>query len=509
MSPFAPAAPVLPPPDGEDGEGGSARTRFLATFPSIMLPMFLAAIDQTIVATALPAIAADLGEVERVSWVVIAYLLAATIAAPVYGRLGDLLGRRRLLFVALAVFVVASLGCALAPTILWLVAARALQGLGGGGLMTLSQALVSEAVPPRQRGRYQGYLACVFVSASTFGPVAGGWLTQFFGWETVFTVNIPLGLLAMALATRLPRRAGTRRAGGLHFDIPGVLLFAGFITPLLLALEQAQRMRLEALPLAGGLGLVAVLALGLLLRQERVARVPLLPVSLLSQPAIWRSDALAFFHGAFLVSLITFLPIYLQVARGADPGQAGLLLLPLTMLIAVGSLATGRAMSATGRGAIFPSIGVPLLTAVTVVAAFLIPRLGFGQMPYLFALIAVLSGTVMAVVQTTVQYVAGPGQLGAASASVQFSRTVGAAVGTALVSAVLFASLAASDRETARMFGAIVETGSAALAGLPPARVAVIQAEIAHAFRAAFLAIAVFPACGSLMAWTMPVRRIG
>lgn len=509
MSPFAPPAAVPPPPEGKDGGGVSARTRFFATFPSIMLPMFLAAIDQTIVATALPAIAADLGNVERVSWVVIAYLVAATIAAPVYGRLGDLLGRRRLLFVALAVFVVASLGCALAPSILALTAARALQGLGGGGLMTLSQALVSEAVPPRERGRYQGYLACVFVSASTFGPVAGGWLTQLFGWETVFTANIPLGLLAVGLATRLPRRSAAVPGGKLHFDVPGVLLFAGFIAPLLLALEQAQQMRLDALPLAGGLALLAMAALWLLLRQERAARVPLLPVALLRQAAIWRTDALAFFHGAFLVSLITFLPIYLQVARGADPSGAGLLLLPLTMLIAVGSLSTGRAMSATGRGAIFPSFGAPAIAALTVVLAFVLPYLGFAQMPYLFAAIALVSGTIMPVVQTTVQYVAGPSQLGAASASVQFSRTVGAAVGTALVGAVLFASLAATDRETARMFSAIVETGAQALAGLPAARVAVIQTEIAHAFRAAFLTIAVFPVCASVMAWTMPVRRIG
>ncbi|MBN8904127.1 MAG: MFS transporter, partial [Rhodospirillales bacterium] len=160
------------------------RALFLAVFPSIMLPMFLAALDQTIVATALPAIAGSLGDVERISWVVVSYLIATTIAAPVYGRLGDAIGRKRMMFVALAVFVGASLLCAAAGSVLMLTAARLLQGLGGGGLMTLSQALIAESVPPRQRGRYQGYLSGMYATAATFGPVAGGWLTQQFGWRS-------------------------------------------------------------------------------------------------------------------------------------------------------------------------------------------------------------------------------------------------------------------------------------------------------------------------------------
>ena len=488
----------------------ASRARFLSTFPSIMLPMFLAAIDQTIVATALPAIAGELGEVERVSWVVVSYLVAATIAAPVYGRLGDVLGRRRLLFVALALFIAASALCALAPGIPALTAARVLQGLGGGGLMTLSQALVGEAVPPRERGRYQGYLASVFVCSSTFGPVAGGWLTQQFGWRAVFLVNLPLGLLALALATRLPPRAPAAPVPGrLHFDFLGLALFAGFIAPMLLALERAQHLDPAGLAVAAVLAATGVLSLLLLRRQERRARMPLLPLKLLGQPGIWRTDALAACVGAQLVSLITFLPIYLQVARGAGPGQAGLLLLPLTMLIAVGSMVTGRLITRTGRGAIFPSVGMPVVAVLVAALAWLAPDLGFGQMPYLFAAIALFTGSAMPVVQTTVQFVAGPKQLGAAAASVQFSRSIGAAVGTALVGAVLFATLSAADPATARLFGAIVETGPRALAGLPAERIAVMQTEIAQAFRAAFLVIAGFAACGGVLAWSIPVRRIG
>ena len=204
------APQVEPPP--------SPRSLFFAVFPSIMLPMFLAVVDQTIVATALPSIAASLGDVERISWIVIAYLIAGTVAAPVYGYYGDLYGRRKMMFVALTVFIAASCLCAAAQSMLALVLARVAQGLGGGGLMTLSQALIGETVPPRERARYQGYLAGVVVCSSTFGPVAGGLLTQAFGWRSVFFVNVPLGLIAIVLAPAPAVEEGHRRATAIRRD---------------------------------------------------------------------------------------------------------------------------------------------------------------------------------------------------------------------------------------------------------------------------------------------------
>jgi EmrB/QacA subfamily drug resistance transporter len=482
----------------------SSRQLFFRLFPSIMLPMFLAAIDQTIVATALPAIAGTLGEVERVSWVVVSYLVASTIAAPVYGRLGNVLGRRRMLITALCVFIAASLFCALATSIVMLTVARVLQGLGGGGLMTLTNALVGETVPPRERGRYQGYLASVFVVSSTFGPVAG-WLTQHFGWESVFLVNLPLGAIALVMALRL--RVHTERAGKFHFDFVGVILFALFIAPLLLALEQAQRFSLASLPSVLVLLGVAAASLALLLRQEKRVAAPLLPIALLRQAAIWRTDAMAVCVGATLVSMITFIPIYLRVVRGTGPSDTGLLL-PLTAFIAFGSMFTGRMISITGKTAVFPSIGLPVVSLALTALAVFAPRLTLMQFPILFGIIALSNGTAMPVVQTTVQMLAGPQQLGAAAASVQFSRSIGAAIGTALVGAVLFAALAATDVDTARLFGSIVERGPEALAGLPAARIAEVQGQIASAFRAAFLTIALFAACGAAMAWSIPVRRI-
>ncbi len=498
------------PQDAEDAAAldtpRDTRGLFFRVFPSIILPMFLAAVDQTIVATALPQIAGSLGDVERVGWVVIAYLMATTVAAPVYGRLGDALGRKRLLLVALALFVAASVACALAPTLLWLIAARLAQGAGGGGLMTMSQALIGESVPPRERARYQGYLASIFMVSSTFGPVAGGWLTQQFGWRSVFLVNLPLGALAAVMALRLPDRTGA--ASRVRFDWIGLLFFIGFVVPLLLSLERAQRVSLAALPGVAGLVALAVVSLALLLRQERRTSTPLIPVGLLRQAAIWRADAMAACVGATIVGAVTFMPIYLQAVRGAGPGQVGLLLLPLTVGVACGSLLTGRMVARSGRTAVYPSFGLGVVTACWVFLAFAAGQVPLGWLPAVFLLMSLSVGTAMPVVQVTVQMVAGAKNLGAASASVQFSRSIGAALGTATVGAVLFAWLASQDAAVASLFAEVVERGPAVLATLAADRRAMVAGEIAGAFRAAFLAIACFSFTGLLLAWSLPVRRI-
>ena len=461
----------------------SAGAQFLTVFPPIMLPMFLAVADQTIVATALPAIASTLGDIERASWVVVSYLIANTIAAPVYGRLGDTFGRRLMMFVALGIFMAGSVLCALAPSILTLTAFRVVQGFGGGGLMTLSQALIGEAIPPRERGRYQGYLAGIAVSSNTFGPVAGGYLTQAFGWQSIFLINIPLGLLAVFFVFRIPPRQGDRRRT--MFDAPGLVLFIFFVGPVLLALEQVQRMELSTLPLALGLLAFGLVSLGLLSWQERITTSPLIPPRLFRQPSIWRADAMAACHGAALVSLITFLPIYLRAVRGASPAETGLILLPLTAGIGIGSMFTGQMVTRTGCTAVFPTYGLMAATIGLVAIAFLAPLMSPTQLAWSFCVIALFMGTVMGVVQVTVQAVSGPRLLGTGAAMVQFSRSVGAAVGTASVAAILFSILSATDRSTASLFGSIIEQGPDVLASLAPARQAAVHAQIGEAFRAA------------------------
>ncbi len=483
----------------------STRALFLAVFPSIVLPMFMAALDQTIVATALPAIAAQMGDVERISWVVVSYLVATTIAAPIYGKLGDVLGRRRMMLAALTLFVIASVLCAVAPTIFTLTLARVLQGVGGGGLLTLSQALIGESVPARERGKFQGYLSTTFVTAATFGPVAGGYLTQQFGWQSVFLVNVPLGIVAVALALRLPANPG---GGRLQFDFWGVVFFSAFITPVLLALEKAQRFDATVLPLVAGLLAVAAVALWLLLKQERRAPSPLLPLKLLRQPAIWRTNTMAALLAGAMVASVSFLPMYYQVVRGASPAEVGLLLLPMTAGVGMGALVTGRMIALTGRTTLFPSIGLAATSGTLLTLALLAPHFGLHTLPWLFGLVSLSMGTGMPVVQMTVQSVAGPKLLGSASASVQFSRSVGAAFGTAIVGAVLFTLLAAQDQATAARFAELVEQGPRVLAELAPARRAVVGAEIAWAFQGAFLTMAVFVLGALGLAWWIPVRRI-
>ncbi len=501
MPPSSSAASTAAEPDF-----GATRAQFFKVFPSICLPMFLASVDQTIVATALPNIAGSLGDVERISWVVVAYLMATTIAAPVYGRLGDVFGRKKLLFLALAVFVGASVLCAVAPTMLALIAARVLQGAGGGGLMTLSQALVGEIVPPRERPRYQGYMAGTFMVSSTFGPVAGGWLTLHFGWESVFLVNLPLGALAFLLALRLPTRP--RAGGAFRFDWLGVTLLAGFVVPLLLALERVQRLSPSGVPVVVALVAVAGFSVWLLLKQERRAASPLIPVKVLRDGSIWRADVMAACIGAMLVGGITFMPIYLQVVRGADPERVGLLLLPLTAGVAVGAMATGRLMVKTGRTAIFPSIGQIFAAGGWVVLALFGPSIPLAWLPLLFFEISLATGTTMPVVQLTVQIAAGPKNLGAASASVQFTRSIGAALGTATIGAVLFASLASQDSRAADLFAEVVERGPAVLAHASAEMRQLLATDVVGAFRAAFLTIAGFSVVAMVLAWTLPLRRL-
>ena len=480
---------------------------FRSVFPSVMLPMFMAVGDQTIISSALPAIASAFGEVERVSWAVVAYLVAATIAAPLYGYLGDGFGRRRLMFVALGIFMTGSLLCAMAPSALLLTAARTLQGFGGGGLMALSQALIGEVVPPRQRGHYQGYLATVATVSAALGPVVGGFLTETFGWRSIFFINIPMGLLAFLLVFRLQSKPVVRREDW-SFDGLGLLYFIAFIAPMLIALERARHFDLTAWAGVAALLAVSAGAFVLMLRQEKRAATPLLPLELFRQPAIWRANGMAFCNGAAITSLIAFLPLYLRVTHGASPSQVGMILLPITIAIGAGSILTGRMVTRTGLTMVFPSWGLVGASVFMLFFALVGMRMNIPQILITLSLGTFFMGTVMSVVQVTVQTAAGRKALGAAAGSVQFSRTVGAAFGVALLNTVLFASLALADADALRLFAGVVDTGPAALNALEPLRRIAIETDIANAFRAAFVLLAGFTTTGILLAFTNPSRRV-
>lgn len=481
-----------------------AKQPFFILFPSIVLPMFMAIIDQTIVTTALPQIAGSLGHVDRISWIIVAYLCATTIAAPIYGRLGDLLGRRRFLLVALSVFLVASVGCAMASNLTFLIAGRVLQGLGGGGLLTLSQALIGEAVKPADRVVYQGYLAFVAVCSSTLGPVLGGLLTEYFGWRSIFLINLPLGVAAVLLALKLPKRPGS--ATTFAFDWPGTATFVVLVTSLLLLLREVGRLDYEALPVILSLFVVAAVSAVLFAKLERRAPVPLLPLALFRDASIVRSNTLAACHGAVLVSLLTFVPIYLRVMLGMSPSEIGVLLLPMTIGVGCGSIMTSRLVKLSGRTAIFPSCGLMLATTTLIFVAWDIDGLEATQLSWILGLNSLLMGTVMQVVQLTVQSAASHDMLGSAAGSVQFSRSLGAAFGTAMVSALLFAVLRGGNADALHVFTSALTEGPEGIEEV--AGTSLAGATLVTAFSAAFLLIAVFSALGSIAAWSLPIRRL-
>ncbi|CAH1696689.1 MFS domain-containing protein [Hyphomicrobiales bacterium] len=482
------------------------RQSFVFVFTAIFVPMFMAIMDQTIVAASLPNIAADLGKAHSISWVVTSYLVAMTIAAPVYGRLGDLFGRKTFMIVSMGIFVTASLACSLAQSMEMLIFTRLLQGLGGGGLITLSQALIGEAIAPRQRARFQGYLATISVTANALGPVAGGYITEHLGWRAIFLVNLPLGLVALLFVLRLKALPGIREKR--PFDLMGLAYLSVFVTATLLNFSQAQRVAQGEAWLFAMWGSVSLLALLLLIRHEGRIQYPLLPVKLLRQAVIWRSDALAACHGATLVALVTFVPIYLRAVRDVAVAEIGLLLLPLSMGVGVGSMMTGRAVTKTGHTAIFPSVGLIAASALISIFAFRAHTWTLIELSWLLGLVAVCLGTTMGVVQVTVQSSAHPRVLGAAAASVQLSRSIGAALGTGIVSMVFFSLLTSVGSGVTGSFSDLLQQGSAALHSLTADERTYVEAGINGAFVAAFATIAGFAAIGSALAWSIPLRRL-
>jgi MFS family permease len=312
--------------------------------------------------------------------------------------------------------------------------------------------------------------------------------------------------VAILLTLRLPVRAGTEHQK--EFDGLGLCLLAGFVVPLLLALEQVQRIDPASYGRTVVLTAISIASLVLLIVQEKRARSPLLPIELLRQANVWRSDALAAFHGAALVSLTTFIPIYLRVTFGTSPSESGLLLLPLTIGIGCGSILTGQLVARTGRTAIFPSIGLMAVTVSLGCVAVWAHHLNTLHLAGILGVTAAFMGTTMAIVQVTVQNAAGPSMLGVAAASVQLSRSIGATLGTALVGAVIFVALGMINESALQVFEKIMRQGPEALAELPLPEQVLLRTAFSDAFSIAFLVIAIFTGAGALLAWSIPARRI-
>ena len=464
------------------------RSQFLTLFTAVMLPMFLAAVDQTLLATATPRIAAELGGLGDTAWIAVGYLLAATVTAPVYGRLGDRHGRRRVLLGALAVFALGSLACALAPGMTALILGRAVQGLGGGGLMVLSQALIGEVVAPRHRPRYQGYFALVFTVSSVGGPVLGGLVVNHASWRWLFVAHLPLCLLAAWRVARLPGGGTSSPAPAAPMDLAGVLLFAPTACSALLWFSFVGH-RFALLSPASALLAGGALALGgLLWWQQRRHPAAFLPLDIVRLPgAGWVCASVLVFAGT-LFALVFLLPMYLQAAQGASAAQAGLQLLPLTGGLVVGGLINGRLTARSGRVGVMPPYG--MAAAALALAALALAQPSAAGFTLVAGCCGVGLGMVMPNAQLALQVLAGRARLGAAAALVSLTRSLGAGLGTAAFSGLLFVLLGPGG-----------EGAGPSLQGRAPA-------QIAHAFHLAFGALAVFAALGAIAATCVPVTRL-
>jgi EmrB/QacA subfamily drug resistance transporter len=470
-----------------EGAQSVSTARFLQLFSAVMVPMFLAVADQTLLATATPRIAQDLGGLRDTTWIALGYMIAMTVTAPLYGRLGDRYGRRDMLLLAMALFATGSLCCGLAQNMIELVASRVLQGLGGGGLIVMSQALVGELVPPRQRARFQGYFATNYSLGSIGGPIIGGLVVQHGSWRWLFLANIPLCLLAVWRVRKLPQMHNLDARP--MTDTAGAILFALAATATLVWVSFAGHRFAWLSLLSAVLALSALALWAVLYQRERRHADPFLPVELLRDPPILRMALAVVCFGASMFSLVFFLPIFLQLGHGHDARESGLLLLPVTIGIVVGATLTGRLIARFGRPAVMPVVGLCLagtallLLALLPLHATLLTALGF--------LCGTGLGSVMPTAQIIVQWRAGRERLGAATAIVTLSRATGAALGTASFGAVVFALLPGIEPS------ALEEAGRAGRAALGPTSA---SEAVAFAFRVAFAGAAAVAFLGALVA---------
>ena len=409
-------------------------------FAAVVLAMLPAVLDQTILATALPTIAHDLGRLTDVSWVIAAYVVTAAASTPLWGKLGDRIGRKRLLETSLVLFLAASAVCGAAQDMTWLIVSRAAQGVAAGGLMTLAMAAVGDLVSPRERGRYQGYIAIAFALATVVGPLIGGVLVEHASWRWVFYVNLPLGAAALTgLYFKLPGPAIEAVEARKRLDVAGAILLASSTIALMLACIWGGDRYAWGSPtivalIAGGVAL----ALALVARERRAPN-PIVPLNLLRMRPVAVSSVALFLTTAALFSITVFVPLFLQTTTHATPTQAGLLLVPMMIGITVSTNLAGLAMSKTGRYKRYPVIGLALMTVALVLLAAVVPHPSRTATAIGLVVFGLGFGMVGQVLIAAVQNSVPREQLGIAMATTTFFRGLGGAVGAAALGAIFAA----------------------------------------------------------------------
>ena len=414
-----------------------------ATVAALLMTILLAALDQTIVGVAVPSIAHQLGGFEWMAWVISGYLIAATVVTPLYGKLGDKVGRRRVLIAAIGLFLIASVACALARTMPQLVLARVLQGAGGGGLIATAQAVIADVVPLRERGRYQSYVSIVWAVASLMGPVVGGVLTEYLSWPWIFWINLPVGLLALALVRSALRSlpAGSAAVAGRKtgLDILGAVLLLAGLTALLLPITRVgQGTPWNDAPNLGSAAAAAVL-LALFVARQRRHPDPIVPLSLFANPVVVACCGLLFATFFNFIALSVLVPLRLQLVAGLSPADSALRLLPLTVAVPAAAFLAGRWLFRSGR--VLPALRLgTLLVPLGLAGAALAGPGGVGATAALL-LVGAGMGLQMPTVLLTVQQSVARSQIGTVTALIAFFRLLGGAVGIAVLSSIVLGLL--------------------------------------------------------------------
>jgi EmrB/QacA subfamily drug resistance transporter len=458
---------------GAERAGLMTHREVLTVIAGLMVGLFLAALDQTIVATALPTIVGDLGGLNEYSWTVTAYLLTATASTPLYGKIGDLYGRKRVFQAAILIFIAGSLVSGVAQDMAVLIAGRAIQGLGAGGLIALTLAIVGDIVSPRERGRYQGLFGAVFGIASVLGPLLGGFFTEQLTWRWVFWINVPLGLVALVTIQRtlhLPKKRVEHKV-----DYVGAALIVAGVSAILLVTVWGGQQYEWTSPTIIGLAVTGVAMIVAFVLWELRVPEPLLPMRLFRNSVFTNTSIVSFLFGFTFFGAIIYLPFYLQVVRGYSPTQSGLLLLPLVLGIFITSTGSGQAITRTGRYKIFPVVGLMIIP----VALWWLSTLTVDTpLPNLLLRVFVLGIGLGLVIQTlvvAVQNAVEPRDLGVATSSNTFFRSMGGAVGTAVFGSVLTSTLTSElaaafpDGLPGGATAGSLQSDVAAIQALPPA----------------------------------------
>jgi len=492
-----------------------SRRQILVIMTGLLLGMLLAALDQTIVATALPTIAGDLHSLSRLSWVVTAYLLASTVSTPLWGKLGDLYGRKIFFQAAIVIFLAGSAVAGLSQTMTELIVFRAVQGIGAGGLLVGAQTIVGDVVPPRDRGRYQGFFGAVFGVSSVIGPLIGGFFVDTLSWRWVFYVNLPVGAIALiVVAAVLPARRGVAQRHSV--DYLGTIMIGGAATSLVLLTSLGG----VTFPWGSGpiftLGaLGAAFAVGFVLAERRAAE-PVVPLHLFRQRVFSAAGAIGFVVGFAMFGALTYLPQYMQIVRGVSPTASGLRLLPMMAGLLATSIGTGQLISRWGRYKVFPVAGTALMTAGLFLLSQIGPSTSFVLVSlYMFVLGAGIGAT-MQVLVIAVQNAVPYADLGAGTSGTTFFRSIGGSFGTAVFGAifdhVLPGNVAGALHGLSLPAGIGVTTGAspAALAALPPVLRAAFASGYSASIRTVFLAAVPVGAVAFALTWTLkelPLRK--